>query len=328
MELYLKTKWFGTFLFTTEGMVTSKLFPKDPHQIAQRLLLIQGQGILDEEKEIAGDKKPCVDEERLKALGRYRPVVPSPPVTPGDHDYTTALLQEASVLVAEKQVAGELGKTEKQIGQAVAAMDELLHVSNLLMERLREWYGSFDPRGLDMDGRKLARLIGATSDEETRNLGIDSPQAIKSVAGILAETYRSRDIIEGYIQEWMPRVAPNLCQLVGATLGARLIALAGGLERLAMMPAGTIQLLGAENALFRHLKEGTAPPKHGVLFQHELVNKAPFWQRGKIARSFAAKIAIGVKADAFTRRDISGVLQRELDERIKNIRKHYPRDKK
>ncbi len=328
MDVYLKTKWFGTFLFNKEELIEYKLFPKDPQEIAQRLLSIQDQKILDEEQEIAQGKKPVVDEQRLKTLGTYSPTISPLPASPTDHGFTTSLLQEASILIAEKKTAGELGKTEKQIAQSVDAMDELLHVTNLLMERLREWYGSFDPEALKMDGQKLAHLICDRSDAEIMDLGIASPTAIKSVAGILAEAYRSREIIECYIQEWMPRVAPNLSQLVGTALGARLIALAGGLNRLAMMPAGTIQLLGAENALFRHLKEGTAPPKHGVLFQHELVNKAPFWQRGKIARSFAAKIATGAKADAFTRRDISAILQRELDERIKSIRKRYPHEKK
>ena len=327
MEFYLKTKWFGTFLYTPEGMVASILFPKDSHEIAQRLLVMQEQKILDEEKKVIGEKTPVVDEERLKTLGKYCTRIPPPLVKPGDFGYSSILLQKASVLVAEKRVEGELGKTEKQIAQAVAAMDELLHISNLLMERLREWYGSFVPPALRMDGQKLASLVTSISDEEILHLGITHPHVIKSVAGILHQTYQSKDIIEGYIKEWMPRVAPNVNQLVGATLGARLIALAGGLEKLAMMPAGIIQLLGAENALFRHLKEGTAPPKHGVLFQHELINKAPFWQRGKISRSFAAKIATGAKADAFTRRDISGVLLKELDDRIKEIRKNYPREK-
>ena len=328
MDVYLKTKWFGTFLFTRKEIIEYKLFPKDPHEIAQRLLSVQENDILREEEEITEGKTPCVNEERLKTLGRYCSQIPSPQLPPEDYGYPLSLLQEASILMTEKKVTRELRKTEKQITQAVDAMDELVHVTNLLMERLREWYGSFDPEGLDMDGRKLAGCIASLSDTETTDMGIASPMAIKSVAGILEETYKSRNIIEKYIQEWMPRVAPNLWQLVGATVGARLIALVGGLNRLAMMPAGTIQLLGAENALFRHLKEGTAPPKHGVLFQHELVNKAPFWQRGKIARSFAAKIATGAKADAFTKRDISAVLQKELDARIKDIRKRYPHGKK
>jgi len=85
------------------------------------------------------------------------------------------------------------------------------------------------------------------------------------------------------------------------------------------MPAGTIQMLGAEKALFRHMREGTLPPKHGIIFQHEMVNKAPKNKRGKIARLLANKISITSKADAFTKNFIADQIKRELDERYKEI---------
>ena len=99
-------------------------------------------------------------------------------------------------------------------------------------------------------------------------------------------TSRSHQIIGGAYRNGvlMESVAPNVAFVVGPVLGARLIAISGGLTRLATWPAGTVQLLGAETALFRHLKEGTAPPKHGILFQHPDVHKAPPWQRGPTAR--------------------------------------------
>jgi len=65
------------------------------------------------------------------------------------------------------------------------------------------------------------------------------------------------------------------------------------------MPASTIQVLGAEKALFRSLKTGAQPPKHGLLFQHSLVHAAPRWQRGKIARAIAAKAAIAARVDVY-----------------------------
>ena len=75
-------------------------------------------------------------------------------------------------------------------------------------------------------------------------------------------------------------------------MGARIISKAGSLARLARLPASTIQILGAEKALFRALKTGARPPKHGLLFQHPLIHSAPKWQRGKIARAVASKVAI------------------------------------
>ena len=97
----------------------------------------------------------------------------------------------------------------------------------------------------------------------------------------------------------MEEMAPNIRAVAGALLGARMISLAGGLQNLAMRPASTIQVLGAEKALFRSLKTGARPPKHGLIFQHTLLHDAKRWQRGKIARVIAGKLAIAARADAF-----------------------------
>jgi nucleolar protein 56 len=82
-------------------------------------------------------------------------------------------------------------------------------------------------------------------------------------------------------------------------VGARIISKAGSLARLATLPASTIQILGAEKALFRALKTGARPPKHGLLFQHPLIHSAPKWQRGKIARAVASKVAIAARIDYY-----------------------------
>jgi len=118
----------------------------------------------------------------------------------------------------------------------------------------------------------------------------------------------------------MERLAPNTTKIVGPLIGARLISISGGMERLAIMPASTIQILGAEKALFRFKKEGGKPPKHGVIFQQSLINKSPYKIRGKIARVLATKISIAIKADVFTKRDISKELIEDLNNRVKEIK--------
>ena len=89
------------------------------------------------------------------------------------------------------------------------------------------------------------------------------------------------------MQKWR---APNLRDLLGSTLGAKLIAHIGSIKRLATYPASTIQIMGAEKAVFRHLKTGERPPKHGIIFQHPSVRGAKWWNRGKVARNLALKI--------------------------------------
>lgn len=93
------------------------------------------------------------------------------------------------------------------------------------------------------------------------------------------------------------KVAPDLTKLLGVALATELIAEARNLKKLAFMPSSKIQVLGAEAALFRHLKEGTKPPKYGIIFKHESVQKAE--NKGKAARQLAAKISLAAKKDFF-----------------------------
>ncbi len=309
MTEYLVTKWFGSFLLNEKGVKEKRLFPKNAEEIAKRLLAIQNGEILEEERELAKGK-PIVGERRLESLG----ILDSNKmiqceIASEKYDFDDVLLHEASIIAAEKKIKKEGKKKEKerQIEQLVKAMDDLLHISNLLSERLREW------RNFKIDGKELAKIVNE-SGEYKKDI-----QPIRSLAKILLETLNVEKEMEKHIEEGMLAAAPNISELVGTTLGARLISLAGGVEKLAFMPSSTIQLLGAERALFRHLKSDAPPPKHGVIFQHELINRAPREQRGKIARALAAKISIAAKADAFTKKNIVEKLKMKLDERLREI---------
>jgi nucleolar protein 56 len=119
----------------------------------------------------------------------------------------------------------------------------------------------------------------------------------------------------------MSEIAPNLLDITGPTLGARLIALVGGLEELAKKSASKIQVLGAEKALYRSFKTGTKPPKHGVIFQHPSIHQAPRHVRGKIARVLAAKIAIAARMDRYGSGLKSNLLKADLEHRVEEIKK-------
>ena len=110
---------------------------------------------------------------------------------------------------------------------------------------------------------------------------------------------KTKDKVTKYVNSMMVKTAPNLSTLVGSTIGARLIAQAGSLFKLAKLSSSGIQILGAEKALFRSMKTGSRPPKHGILFQHKYIHSAPKRLRGKIARTFSSKIAIAVRIDYF-----------------------------
>ena len=146
---------------------------------------------------------------------------------------------------------------------------------------------------------------------------------IQSLCKNILSLYQLRENMENYLDTAMEEVAPNVKAMVGSLLGARLIAISGGLTNLARRPASTIQVLGAEKALFRSLKTGSRPPKHGIIFQHTYLHEAKKWHRGKIARALAGKLAIAARSDAFGGRYIADELKANLEKRIEEIHEKY-----
>lgn len=140
------------------------------------------------------------------------------------------------------------------------------------------------------------------------------------------DSYRGE--LEKYLDDLMEKTAPNLRAIVSSLIGAKLIAKAGGLKKLAYMPASRIQLLGAEKALYRFLKTGEKRPKHGLIFQWRQVRSGKYYLRGKFARLIAGKAGIASKIDYFNGEFIGDVLAKEIEEKIKEIEVKYPKPPK
>ncbi len=292
--MYLVTKWFGTFLCDERGIIKKTLFPKDTTEIAHRLQQMHNNEILPEEKKIVSKNQVTVQEKRLESLGTFTPAhsfFKTMVIDAEEFGFTTQLLHSASTLATAQHAEEKLGADDLQIVQMVNALDDFIQTSNLLAERLDCW------KVLPKSEKRY--------------------QPVERAYDIITKEMKQ---LEEQIEISMQSVAPNTSKIVGPLIGARLLSLAGGLERLAIMPASTIQLLGAEKALFRFKKEGGKPPKHGVIFQHPVINKAPHAIRGKLSRTLAATIAIAVKADAFTKRDIATDLKQDMEKRIQEIR--------
>ncbi|MDH5795668.1 MAG: C/D box methylation guide ribonucleoprotein complex aNOP56 subunit [Candidatus Bathyarchaeota archaeon] len=269
----------------------------------------------------------------------------------------TAWVRDVSMEMSRTKVRRATGKRDLLIVQAIQALDDLDKTLNLFMSRVREWYGlhfpeldrlidrhetyarlvsslgkreNFTAEALEKEQLSKSKVLQLAKTAET-SMGADfSDTDMKQIMGMckhVLELYDGRSDLEQYINDIMEEVAPNTSALAGATLGARLIAMAGGLENLAKMPASTIQVLGAEKALFRSLTTGARPPKHGILFQHIAVHGAKRWLRGKIARAFAGKLAIAVRTDAFSGNDTSEKLKADLEKRIEEINEKYSEPK-
>jgi nucleolar protein 56 len=262
-------------------------------------------------------------------------------------------MHDFAMETAKLRVKGAVEKRDLVVAQAIQTLDELDKTINMLMARVREWYGvhfpeldrllekhetyarlvvelgskgNFTAERLEKEEVPKAKAEGIAKVAE-KSMGADLAEAdlaqIQALCKEVIHLYQLRQNLEGYIDLTMEEVAPNTKYLVGSLLGARLIAVAGGLTNLAKRPASTIQILGAEKALFRSLKTGTRPPKHGMIFQHTIIHDAKRWQRGKIARALAGKLAIATRADAFGRRKIGDELKASLDKRIDEIHQKY-----
>jgi len=264
-----------------------------------------------------------------------------------------AWIHNVTVELTKLKVREAVEKRDLLIIQAIQTIDDIDKTTNLFMGRIREWYGLHFPElgRLVEKHETYARIILEIGERENfsikklAELGVPERRAekiieaaeksmgaafrkedfekLRAICKTTLELYERRKELEKYVEEAMDEVAPNVKALVGALLGARLIALAGSLENLAKMPASTIQVLGAEKALFRALRTGSKPPKHGVIFQHTCLREAKRWQRGKIARALAGKLAIAARTDAYSGKFIGDELKTSLEKRIEEIKEKY-----
>jgi len=260
-------------------------------------------------------------------------------------------LREFAIQLSSSKVTEVSQSPDLHLIQAINTLDETDKIINSLSSRLREWYGlhfpeldnlidsingysqivlsgkreniskeDFEKAGFSKDKVEMLCLIKEKSrggDISEKNFAI-----VESLAKQILNLFELRKNIEEHVEEQMKEQAPNISAILGTTVGARILAHAGSLRRLATMPASTIQILGAEKALFRSLKTGANPPKHGILFQHALVHAAPRWQRGKIARAVAAKSAIAARVDVFGG-GLNEMLLDKLNVRVKEIGDKY-----
>ena len=171
----------------------------------------------------------------------------------------------------------------------------------------------------------LSKILLAKEKTLGGKLAQEDIQIIQKIAKRALDLYTLKEETIRYLDALMTEVAPNIKAIIGTTIGAKLIRKAGGLSELAKMPASTIQILGAEKALFRALHGKGTPPKHGMIFQDPRIFKAPWWQRGKIARVLAAKLSLAARTDYYTGNNIADELTAEIDRRIREIQEKYPK---
>lgn len=256
-----------------------------------------------------------------------------------------SILHQLSIELTNNKIRKASESEDMFLIQAINSIEELDETTSKLVERLREWYAIHFP---ELDGIKnherYAELVADLGDRDSiinsNTLDSDSDTKInrESIGAAISEpdlkmvmefasSIKSLQItkksLNSYVDQRMLEIAPNLRELAGPSLGAKLIAHVGGVEKLSKMPSGTVQVLGAEKALFRHLKTGEKPPKHGLIFQHPSVRGARWWIRGKIARTLALKISLAVRKDVYSGEYDPGIIE-SFEKRVEEIKKANP----
>lgn len=263
---------------------------------------------------LARDDAPGA-RETVRARGETQPAdwparaVESEFATDED-DYYDALHEATTA--ATREAAREAGRADdQQLTHCVRAMDDADRTANELAERVAEWSESlFEGASPGVEGaRDLASREPSTPTEA---------RAV-SLAGRVVDLADEATALRAHVERTAPAVAPNLAEMAGPVLAARLIALAGSLETLARKPSGTVQVLGAEDALFAHLAGRAPSPKHGVIFTHEAVRGTRPEDRGSAARALAGKLSIAARIDHYAG-DRRPSVHDDLRERIAAIR--------
>ncbi|KUL91722.1 hypothetical protein ZTR_01155 [Talaromyces verruculosus] len=218
-------------------------------------------------------------------------------------------------------------KIDTMIIQAIALLDDLDKELNTYAMRVKEWYGWHFPEMAKIinDNIAYARVVlkmGMRTEFETTDLSDILPEEIEAAVKNAADKSMGTEIsaedldniqalaeqvvgfsdyrqqLASYLTARMTAIAPNLTALVGELVGARLIAHAGSLMNLSKSPASTLQILGAEKALFRALKTKHDTPKYGLIYHASLIGQATGKNKGKMARILAAKASLGIRVDA------------------------------
>ena len=262
-------------------------------------------------------------------------------------------LREFAINLSSSRVKEASEKLDLHIIQSINALDELDKIINTVGARMREWYGLHFPeldnlvssllvyaqivskaglreniiveilQSIGLPEKKIEVILDAAKRSKGGDMTLENLAIVKRLADEVIVQSDLRRVLADHIEVAMETVAPNVKELLTAAVGARIISKAGSLARLATLPASTIQILGAEKALFRALKTGARPPKHGLLFQHPLIHSAPKWQRGKIARAVASKVAISARIDYYRHNGKDSTVYDKLKSRIDEIREKY-----
>ena len=328
-QYYLLTTLTGIFLLDNEFKVVSREgFP--PGKQAD-----WSDSWLDAEREMIGNILKKESNSTVTVLGKRKEEPPKGAECSMDTKLRTRaglaieqspkareVLRQANLKMTRLSIKESFSE-EQLIIHSVRLIEDMNKALSLLGKRFREWIALHQPSLARRfpDHERLIKELLEQEEFPSEEMGADIPEEdcehLRSIARSLTEWYEFREKEGDYLERKMEKHCPNINALTGARIGGKLLSIAGSLRRLALLPSSTIQMLGAEQALFRHLRNPKAkPPKYGVLHEHPLIKISKRSDHGKVARALADKIAVAARVDFFKGEYMGDQLVKKVEKRF------------
>lgn len=314
--MYIYSNIKGSFVIDEHYKIKDQILFSSEEAVKNAHLLSTGKPIVEEKKLL--EKHPEAKKPDIKALSKIMEIFKK-----DAKEFYQLNIENTKRLVSESV------KDDLLIIQAVKTIEDIDKTANGLSKRLREWYSLYLPEASEYisDNETFVELVVTKTKKELihelkvqtsmgKELEKHDVDAIIHLGKTIHGLYKEKRSLEEYIESVMKNICKNFHAISGTNIGAKMLAKAGSIEKMVFMPASTIQLLGAEDALFRHIKTGARPPKYGILLQHPLVSKARKDMKGKVAKSIADKLSIAIKVDFFKGEFIGDKLKAELERKF------------
>lgn len=316
MRAFIAKFPIGIFALSEKGeLIHFRLFSRNPQKALEEFMA--EDSFIDSLKgyEIVEDDKASVILRK-----NIREYAVSLGFAASDEEFNSFLC-EFSSLLSRKRMKTSIGR-DRLLIQASNALEEMNKNSNLMNERISEWYSLHYPEA-KVSAEKIIQYGKRENFPDYKesvgvSLAKEDEEIIKNFAEAAKHAGDTKKNLERYIRETARAIMPNFSSLVDELLATRLLALAGSLEKLARMTSSTIQLLGAEKALFRHIRHQGKSPKYGIIYMDPRIQGAQE-QKGKIARIIAAKLMVAARIDFYSGR-LEERLKKELEAELKAIK--------
>jgi len=316
---FIYSNCVGAFLFSDSGELLEKKLYEDTvdanNKLAENTWTDEEKKLLQPQTFFLGFKNEKIGD--IKFTNDIRKLAL---VSEKLHQYDSNI-REAIFLAAKNKIKNSV-KDDELIIQTSGAIQELDKSVNLLTKRLREWYGLKNPEVAASIHDNTRFVQEVLEDSKKSSMGAElnayDTKEIKELAVNVSDLITTRDNKEKYLDERMKSVCPNLLAVAGSAVGGKILAGAGSLKRLAVLPASTVQILGAERSMFKFLrKKSMKMPRFGILHEHQFISSAIESKKGKAARLLSDKISIAARVDYFKGKFVGDKLLKEIQDKLK-----------